>query len=157
MRRRLQQALTQAAPSGRVRFKEFSDNLVRVNERGEIQVYVILKEFSPDRVAQLEGLGLRVELTLPTHRLIQGWVHYEVLEAIAADDNVQHIRPPDYLRRNSGAVNSAGDAVLRADAARSTFGVNGSGVKVCVISDGVDHLGSSVASAISQTRRPCRS
>ena len=146
VRRRLRQALTQAAPSRRVPFKDFSDNLVRVNERGEVQVYVILKKFSLDSVTQLEGLGLRVEHTLPQYRLVQGWVHHDALEAIAALDNVQHIRPPDYMRRNSGAVDSAGDAVLRADVARSTFGVDGSGVKVCAISDGVDHLASSVAS-----------
>ncbi len=145
-RRRLQEALPKAAASGSMRFKDLSDDLVRINDDGEVQVYVILKEFSPDSVTQLEGLGLRVELTLPMYRLIQGWVHYDSLEAIAADDNVQHIKPPDYMRHNSGAVNSEGDAVLRADAARSTFGANGSGVKVCVISDGVDHLASSVAS-----------
>lgn len=146
VRRKLQEALTEAPLSGSMRFKDLSDDLLRVNEYGEVQVYVILKEFSQETVTQLEGLGLRVELTLPEHQLIQGWVHYDALEAIAADDNVQQIRPPDYLRHNSGVVNSEGDAVLRADAARSTFGVNGSGVKVCVISDGVDHLASSVAS-----------
>lgn len=145
-RRRLQEALSKAAASGSMGFKDLSDDLVRINDDGEVQVYVILKEFSADSVMHLEGLGLRVELTLPEQRLIQGWVHYEALEAIAADDNVQQVRPPDYLLHNSGAVNSEGDAVLRADAARSTFGVNGSGVKVCVISNGVDHLASPVAS-----------
>lgn len=92
VRRRLQEALLKAAASGSMRFKDLSDDLVRINDDGEVQVYVILKEFSPDSVTQLEGLGLRVELTLPEHRLIQGWVHYETLEAIAADDNVQQIR-----------------------------------------------------------------
>ncbi len=154
VRRKLQEALLKAAASGSMRFKDLSDDLVRINDNGEVQVYVILKEFSQESVTQLEGLGLRVELTLPEHRLIQGWVLYDALEAIAADDNVQQIRPPDYMRHNSGAVNSAGDAVLQADAARSTFGVNGSGVKVCVISDGVDHLTSSVASGDLQSSPP---
>jgi len=146
VKRRLQRLLNQAAPSESVPFKEFSDDLVRMNDHGEIQVYVILKEFSRDGVAQLEGLGLRVELTLPKLRLVQGWIRYDAIESLAADDNVQQVKPPDYMRPNSGAVNSEGDAVLRADTARSTFGVDGSGVKVCVISNGVDHLAPSVAS-----------
>jgi hypothetical protein len=44
-------------------------------------------------------------------------------------------------------VPSQGDAILRADQARQTFGVSGQGVKVGVVSDSVDGLGTSVASA----------
>jgi subtilisin family serine protease len=50
------------------------------------------------------------------------------------------------MRQGAGAVNTPGDAILGAAAARSTFGVSGAGVKVGVISDGVDHLANSVLS-----------
>ena len=46
---------------------------------------------------------------------------------------------------NIGPVTSQGDATHRAAAARSTFGVNGSGVKIGVLSDGVDALATSQA------------
>ena len=44
---------------------------------------------------------------------------------------------------NIGPVTSQGDATHRAAEARSTFGVNGTGVKIGVLSDGVDTLATS--------------
>jgi hypothetical protein len=46
---------------------------------------------------------------------------------------------------NVGSVTSQGDKTHKADVARTTFGVDGTGVKVGVISDGVDGLASSQA------------
>ena len=46
---------------------------------------------------------------------------------------------------NVGSVTSQGDATHKASAARATFGVNGTGVKVGVISDGVGGLATSQA------------
>ena len=118
---------------------------MRVNEAGEIQVYVILTEFSKANVATIEGLGLRVEVTLPSRRLVQGWAPGPAVDAIAALDFVQSVKPPSYpVRDGAGAVNTAGDDILGAAAARSTFGVSGAGVKVGVLSSGVDHLANSV-------------
>ena len=62
---------TESTPAG---FKKLSTKLARVNDAGEIHVYVVLTEWSPEHVAALEALGLRVEATVPTRRLIQGWV-----------------------------------------------------------------------------------
>lgn len=42
---------------------------------------------------------------------------------------------------HAGSINSQGDAALRADIARTTFGVDGSGVTVGVVSDSYDTLG----------------
>ena len=47
---------------------------------------------------------------------------------------------------NAGSVTSEGDLTHKAAAARAAFGVNGTGVKVGVISDGVDGLATSQAS-----------
>ena len=150
MGRRMAEARSGETPT----FSDLSTDLLKINDQGEVQVYVILKDFTREEVAQLEGLGLRVELTLPEQRLIQGWVGNDALDAIAALDVVERVTPPDYARHNSGAVNSQGDSVLRADVARSTFGANGSGVKVCVVSDGVNHLASSVTSGDLPTSPP---
>jgi hypothetical protein len=127
--------------------EQLSTDLVHVNGAGEIQVYVIVTDVSAAHVAQLAALGLRVELILAEHGLIQGWVPADALDQIAALDFVREIRPPGYpIHNNVGAVGTQGDSILRADQARSTFGVTGAGVKVGVISDGVDHLANSVAS-----------
>ncbi len=44
---------------------------------------------------------------------------------------------------NVGACTTVGDQILRSALARSTYGVNGQGVRVGIISDGVDHWTSS--------------
>src|SRR5439155_20008145 len=53
-----------------------STAFVHVNDAGEIQVYVILTEFRRAYVTRLEIVGLRLELTLPDVRLVQGWISY---------------------------------------------------------------------------------
>ena len=74
--------------------KKLSTKLVRVNDAGEIQVYVVLTEWRPEHVAELEALGLRVDATVPTRRLIQGWVPSHALDDIAALDAVKEVKPP---------------------------------------------------------------
>ena len=135
---------TEATPAG---LKRLSTKLVRVNDAGEIHVYVVLTEWSPEHVAALEALGLRVEATVQKRRLIQGWVPSRALDEVAALDAVKEVKPPAYgMREGAGDVNTPGDEILGAAAARSAFGVTGAGVKVGVISDGVDHLANSVMS-----------
>jgi hypothetical protein len=135
---------TESTPAG---LKTLSTKLVRVNEAGEIHVYVVLTEWRPEHVAELEALGLRVEAMVPARRLIQGWVPSQALDDVAALDAVREVKRPAYgMREGAGAVNTPGDAILGAAAARSAFGVTGAGVKVGVISDGVDHLADSVMS-----------
>ena len=135
---------TEATPDG---LRKLSTKLVRVNDAGEIQVYVILTEWSSEHVAELESRGLRIESTLPKRLLIQGWVPSEGVDDVAALDFVKEVKPPSYgIRQGAGAVSTPGDNIMGAAAARSAFGVSGAGVKVGVISDGVDQLANSVSS-----------
>jgi subtilisin family serine protease len=118
--------------------------LVRINPAGEVQVYVDLVEFRSEYVAVLQSHGLRVEVVLPEFRLVQGWLPMSAVPTVAGFDFVRQVREPDYARPNaSGAANTEGDALLRADAARATFRVTGAGVRVGVISDGVRDLADS--------------
>ena len=52
-------------------------------------------------------------------------------------------------RASAGAVTSQGDAAMRADVARATFGVDGTGVTVGVISDSFNCLGGAEADVAS--------
>ena len=114
---------------------------VRVSHAGEIQVYVEVKEFRPEYLAQLETAGLRVEGSLPEFRLVQGWIASSAVDIVAGLDFVKQVRPPAYgMRESVGLASTEGDALLRADLARDLFGVTGAGVRVGVISDGVDFL-----------------
>jgi subtilisin-like proprotein convertase family protein len=55
-------------------------------------------------------------------------------------------RAQDFPQTNTGSVTSQGDTALGALAGRNFFGVNGAGVKIGVLSDGVNFLDQSVAS-----------
>jgi hypothetical protein len=126
---------------------DLSTPVVRVRPSGATQIQVTLVEHRPEHVAQLQALGLQVEHVLAEHKLVQGWALPAVIEAIAALDFVKQVRPPDYpVREGVGAQNTAGDAILRAAEARSVFGVTGAGVKVGIVSDGINQLGPSVTS-----------
>jgi len=97
-------------------WSNLSTPLVRVNSAGEVHVYVVLSEFRPEYVAQLEALGLRVELVSEQFRTVQGWLHADAMATVAALDFVREIKPPGYaLPNQSGAVDTAGNSVLRAN------------------------------------------
>ncbi len=126
----------------------FASDLVRVDPAGEIHVYVELVEFRAKYVAQLENHGLRVEVSLPQFRLVQGWLPASAVDAVAALDFVKELRQPDYGVKNAaGLAGTQGEAILRADLARAVFGVTGAGVKIGVISNGVQFLAQSQSSS----------
>jgi hypothetical protein len=56
------------------------------------------------------------------------------------------LRQQDGPIANTGSVDSEGDSKHKATVARSTYGVSGTGVKIGVLSDGVDHLTASQGS-----------
>jgi hypothetical protein len=119
----------------------YSTDLVRINPADEIQIYIELVEYLPEHIVQLEALGVRVEVALPEFRLVQGWLPVRSVDVVAGLDFVKEVRQADYARTNAvGAAATQGDVLLRADAARATFGVSGAGVKVGVISNGVQFL-----------------
>ncbi len=73
-------------------------------------------------------------------------VPVDQLLALAARDDVTCItpvRPPIF---NTGSKESEGDAVLRAELARSTFLATGAGIKVGIISDGATQAAAAAAS-----------
>ncbi len=96
--------------------------------------------------AQIEPYLAKVDNRDSGNRLAAVQVAVSNLSALAGMDGVKSVRsilPPVVY---AGSVNSKGDAWMDADDARAAFGVNGSGVKVGVISDGVDSLADAKAS-----------
>ncbi|MFA5367751.1 MAG: S8 family serine peptidase, partial [Dehalococcoidia bacterium] len=89
---------------------------------------------------------MNIEITLLEYAILEGDLPYDAVETVAGLDFVKHVGTPGYPIHNTGIVTSAGDSVLRADLARSTFGIDGGGSKIGVLSDGVDHLVNSIAS-----------
>ena len=90
-------------------------------------------------LARIEALGGTVFSQHPRYRAIQARLPLASLETLAADASVQSIRPA--IRPINNKIDtSEGDVAHAADDARATFGVDGTGIKVCALSDSVDYL-----------------
>ena len=94
---------------------------------------------------QIEGLGGTVINSFPQYNAIRASISLDQIEALAALPEVRSIRQADKPMLNK--INtSEGDLAHRANEARATFGVNGTGIKIGVLSDSVDALASLQAS-----------
>lgn len=116
-----------------------SNPMVKVNDVGAIQCYIYLTDTKNQLIQQLRNLSVEIELINEDWNIIQAWIPFNKIDDIANLDFVKHIRPPGYAIKMTGSVNSEGDAILRADDVRNNLGFNGSGVKVGIISDGVNN------------------
>ncbi len=78
--------------------------------------------------------------------IVAAWVRPARLLALARIPSVREVRPVLQPRVRTGSVSSAGDVLLHAAELRNASGLSGAGIRVGVISDGVDHLRSAQAS-----------
>ena len=114
---------------------------MRLTPVGEVQVYIsIADEAAIDDLRMFDVVIERVDLDLG---LVQALVSIGRLRAVAALRSVRKVRLPNYPFTNAGSVQSEGDAVMKSDELRSQLSVDGSGVTVGVISDGVAGLATS--------------
>jgi len=110
--------------------------LLRINSRDEVQVYILM----PVTDANLSGLrssGVTIEITDAAHRRVQARIPVSRLQAVAELPFVNFVRLPSYGVHLTGSVDTEGDAILSASQARQQLGVDGTGVRVGVISDGL--------------------
>jgi subtilisin family serine protease len=115
-----------------------SNRLVRVNDAGEVQVYVRARNGLKAALAQMVSCGLRLEVVNAKMNLVQGWIALDAIEKLAGQPSVVSVTPPSYPRLRAGSVMTEGDQILGADVVRQ-FGVDGTGIKVGVLSNGVDN------------------
>ena len=107
---------------------------------GDIEIVVEVASWTASVLDDLSALGIETALSNESLKMVQGWASAVEIDVMLVDSNVAHVSLPVYGVTNTGAVNTEGDAILQADDVRSTFtGINGSGVKVGVISDGVQN------------------
>ncbi len=95
-----------------------------------------------DKLKSLDAQAVSGEADIPR---VHARVRLQDLEALAALSQVRAVR--QHLPALTNKINtSEGDAAHDGPGARAHFGVTGAGVKVCVMSDGVDSLASVQAS-----------
>ena len=120
----------------------------------------IRADVTPEVLARIRELGGTVVNSVPRYRSVRAELPLAAVESLAELDEVQAIRPADmpvthrqlpepssvvrtgtvHVVRSSKEDTSEGDVAHRADVARSTYGVDGTGIGVGVISDGVETL-----------------
>ncbi len=103
----------------------------------KVYVYVYLEPFASSSI--LDGY-CEVEDRDEENNIAVAWVPLESLEKIAALSEVRNIQTvlPPFVRR--GNTVSEGDSILNASRLRELYGVNGTGIKIGIISDGVNNL-----------------
>ena len=114
------------------------DDPVRFDSSGNVQVYIHLTNTEAGTLQQLRDLGADIEITNSDVNIVQAWVPPSALDDIAGLEAVEEITAPDYGVTKAGSVTTEGDGIHRADLVRAFSGITGEGVKVGVISDGVD-------------------
>ncbi len=105
---------------------------------------------SSDGATLLSDLG-RLGLRHGTRHgdLVSGLLPVAAIEQAVGLSSLQSISASLAPIRNAGSINSQGDISLRSASARSTYGIDGSGVTVGVISDSFDTLGGAAADVVS--------
>jgi hypothetical protein len=119
---------------------------LRLSPDGVLEIYMHLDRLTSVERQILQQHGVRVLQTDVQFRMMHASVAIDTLDTIATLPFVRWISPPSQSVLRTGSVTSAGDAVLRAAEARNTFGVDGSGVRVGIVSDSLINLQDSVAS-----------
>ncbi|MBD3271984.1 MAG: S8 family serine peptidase, partial [Elusimicrobia bacterium] len=117
----------------------FSNKFLKIDDKGRMQVYVHYtnKKKAIDSIKSVEGI---IDLVSEPMGLVQAWIAYDSIEKLAQEKWIKAIRRPGYAITRTGSVNSEGDAIHRSDLTRSIHGYGGKGIKVGVISDGINGI-----------------
>jgi hypothetical protein len=132
-----------------------------VTSGGTVSVDIKSTSLSPALLDAIKAGGGAVKSTSTREGAVRADIPLSAVDGIAARADVKSVKPavqattwstpaPQGTKTLSaalvGAVTSEGDRAHGADTARTTYGVSGAGVKVCVLSDGVNSLAKSQAS-----------
>jgi subtilisin family serine protease len=125
----------------------YSNSLVRVNDAGFVHVYLCTNVPITDALRQqfINNYGFQEETVNTDLQILQGWLPFNQVANVAARADIRSVQPPDYVQCFRGSVTTQGDALHRANRVRSEIGITGRGVKIGVISDGMDNRAAAVA------------
>src|SRR6185295_5753073 len=110
---------------------------LRFDANNQVQVYILLSTVDDTTIQQLTDLGVTIEIRDAARRRVQAHLPVARLQSVAQLAVVDAIRLPTYARRRAGNVTTEGDRILYTDAVRQQLGLDGTGVRVGVVSDGL--------------------
>ncbi len=94
----------------------------------------------PDTEQRLRDAGFAIELSVPEYGRWQGWLPASRIAEFRETEGVVAVSAPKYAHFAAGEALTEGDEALNASVARSRFNVDGRGVRIAVISDGIAGL-----------------
>lgn len=116
---------------------------------GKLQCVIGVDAVTKDIEEACKKAGLEVVGSYSLHGMNQIVVQTDDprrLEALAARADVRSIAPEPEAIKSAGAVANQADVSIRANLARSDFGVDGTGVRIGVLSDSInDNIGGVIA------------
>ena len=118
---------------------------VNVDGAGAVEVD-IQGTVTPALLNAITAGGGKIVNSVPQFASVRATVSLALAETLAARPDVRFVRPAVKADYEAGSVTSEGDATHRADLARTVFNLDGSGIKVGVLSDSIDALPGLVAS-----------
>lgn len=101
---------------------------------GLLEIEVRLRTLTPEIVAQVQAIGMQITGVYYQYARIVGLCDPELLDDIAAIPEVRTIHPNYPPLSRKGSVTNQANTSIRADLARATFGVDGSGINVGLLS-----------------------
>jgi hypothetical protein len=123
-----------AAPAMEVDAKITADGRVLVD---------ITATVNDDLLGVIRRVGGQITSSVPRYDAIRALVPVAQIEGLAGRDDVRFVARAYEATTSTGSVDGQGDTCHRAIAARSTFAVDGTGVRVAALSDSVDFLAAS--------------
>jgi hypothetical protein len=111
--------------------------------QGKVYVYIYFNQES--EISAANNFVIEITDVDEKNKMIVAWVEVNRLPEITSLKEVQSIRTVIPPVLNTGSVTTQGDAIHRTSDVRSIFNKNGTGIKIGVISDGVQNRSSSQA------------
>ncbi|MFN7950086.1 MAG: hypothetical protein U0610_00020 [bacterium] len=90
-------AAAAAAPDGKVRSAQlYSTPFVKVDSSGRVQVYLHVASLGDEERRDLTDAGVRIDAAIERLKIVQTWLPFDQVEAIARLPLVVRITPPSY-------------------------------------------------------------
>ncbi|MEJ7914486.1 MAG: S8 family serine peptidase, partial [Chitinophagaceae bacterium] len=105
--------------------------------RGKVMIEVVSKTAYDNALkAQLMALGMTDTVNNGPHTfVISGFFPINKLGQLNTNTRIQYVKPLYPAISNAGQVTTQGDSTMRSNSVRARFGLDGSGVKIGVVSD----------------------
>ena len=126
-----------AHPHHRARVRTAANGQLLVDIRGDV---------TPELLATLRAEGGVIIRALPEFRAIRARLSLNAIERLASRPEIERLRPAVEAITNAGSVESEGGITHGATAFRNKYRVDGTGLKVGVLSDSLDFLSEVTAS-----------